>query len=343
MWRSITRLLLISVIVGSCRGPRVITGHVSESGYTTSFPHRDMSGDLNHLFQSVKRITSTAFYNTYLLAPNPAVYNKGISLDRLNRLAGEKAYSNHSSAGTALVLSSSPNRVLLITCAHVITFPDTVVQFYQPGNTGEMRAIKLLAYKDRQTNLLIDNQTLGFFDVLAVDSKRDLALLGIHTKWHSDDAVTPIDFAFGNARDLKVGSFTYTLGYPKGYQMVVHGIVGDIMHPPYKSFMIDAPFNHGFSGGVVMVLNGENQRLEWVGMANSSSATAQYVLKPDEMNIKEEELNDLYNGPIILEQQNQIDYGITRVIPINTIKDFVRENAKLLRNQGFSVPDRFFH
>ncbi|HKI43871.1 MAG TPA: serine protease [Balneolales bacterium] len=300
-----------------------------------------MSRDLSHLFQSVKRITSTAFYNTYLLARTPAVYDKRISLDRISRLAEKKAYTNHSSAGTALVLSSSANRVLLITCAHIITFPDTVIQYYQASQSGELRPVKFVAYKDRQTNLLIDNQTLGFFDIIAVDTKRDLALLGIHAKWQGNDTVTPMDFAPGDAKELKIGSFTYTLGYPKGYQMIVHAIVGDVMHPPYGSFLIDAPFNHGFSGGVVMALNGESQRMEWVGMANSSSATAEFVLKPDEISIKNEDLNDLYNGPIILEQQNLIDYGITRVIPINVIKDFIRQNEKTIRNHGFRVPDQF--
>ena len=341
MWRWIIPLLFVLIISGSCSGPKVISGHITEHGYTTSFPQRDMSGDLTHLFRSVKRITSTAFYNTYLLAPTPAVYDKKISLNRISRLAEKKAYTNHSSAGTALVLSSSPNRVLLITCAHIITFPDTVTQYYQAGQSGELRPIKYLAYKEKQTNLLIDNQTLGFFDIIAIDAKRDLALLGVHAMWQGNEKVTPMDFAAGDAKKLKIGSFTYTLGYPKGNQMIVHSVVGDVMHPPYGSFLIDAPFNHGFSGGIVMALKGESQRLEWVGMANSSSATAEYVLKPDEISVSNEDLNDIYSGPIIVEQQNMIDYGITRVIPINLIKDFLRENEKTIHDHGFRIPNQF--
>lgn len=338
MWR-LTIFLLTVLTVGSCSGPKATTS-VPEKGYSTSFPHRDMSKDLSHLFKSVKRISSTAFYNTYSLASKPAVYNKNISIERLNRLAVHKTYTNHSSAGTALVLSASSNRVLLITCAHVITFPDTVIQYYQSEQSGELRPIKFLAYKDKQTNLLIGNQTLGYFDVIAVDTKKDLALLSLNTRSENADKVTPMDFPAGNLNSLKLGSFVYALGYPKGYKMVTHAIVGDVAHPPFGYILIDAPFNRGFSGGVVMALKGQSQKMEWIGMANSSSATAEYILGPDKSIIKDDDLNDVYHGPTILEQQNLIDYGITKVIPIDVIQDFIRRNIKRIHDHGFSLPEQ---
>ncbi len=343
MWRSFFILLVSTVIGSSCSGPKQTSQPFSESGYTTSFPQRDMSGDLQYLFHSVKRITSTAFYNTYILAPTPSIYDRNISQSRLEKLAVRQTYTNHSSAGTALVLSTSESRVLLLTCAHVITFPDTVVQFYPAERSGQLRPLKFVAFKDRQTNLLIDNESLGYFDVIAVDQKKDLALLGLYTQVQQVGKVTPMDFPAGNAKNLKMGSFTYTLGYPKGYPMITHAIVGDVMRSSYGAFLIDASFNRGFSGGVVMALKGSRQHLEWVGIANSSSATTEYKLKPDERDIKDENLNDLYDGPIILRQQNSIDYGITKVIPINLVQEFIRDNQKVIRERGYVIPGQFLH
>lgn len=340
MGRFATIIIIFLLLEGGCSTPRATTERPAARGYITSFPERDTHQDLTRLFRSIKRITSTVFYNSYEFKASPAMYDGNIPEDQARTLAVRESHIHNSTAGTALVLSNTRNRLLLLTCAHIITFPDTIVQYYPTNDPNGQKPVRLMAYKVRQINLLIDNEELGRFDVVAEDRHKDLALLALDAPVQNSRNILPFDFPVGNIQDLKLGSFTYILGYPKGYQMVAHAIVGGITRGEHGSFLIDAPFNHGFSGGVVMALRGAAEKLELVGISNSSSATTTRVLAPDKQSISDDDVDDLYTGPIILKQQSSIDYGITRVIPVNVVREFLIENREPLRRYGFRIPRR---
>ena len=44
-----------------------------------------------------------------------------------------------------------------------------------------------------------------------------------------------------------------------------------------------------------------------------------------------------YDGEIFLERQREIRYGITICVPINAIRDFVRDHAARLTEQGYRL------
>ena len=73
-------------------------------------------------------------------------------------------------------------------------------------------------------------------------------------------------------------------------------------------------------------------------MVKSVPAEYQYLLQPI---TKEHELefNPLipYKGDIYIQKEQVLRMGITRVIGIETVKEFVRRNETFLKSKGFSI------
>ena len=88
-------------------------------------------------------------------------------------------------------------------------------------------------------------------EVLAIDRKSDIAILGKEIEGEKPNNIKVFPYLMGDSKELEWGSFVYIMGFPLGHAMITRGIVSD----PYKirkgSFLIDAVFNQGFSGGPV--------------------------------------------------------------------------------------------
>jgi len=307
--------------------------------YLTGYPIGNAAPHLEEMLGSVKRITSTSYYETYLFDEDSRVMPSDVETAvSIESLASAVVENHTTSSGTAIVIHNRNNMVGMITTRHVITSPDTLYDYREEGRPY----LQSVTIKKNQINWLFDAPYIGNFEVLADDEFADLAVIG--TKVDPDELDLSVreqfpvfPYPFGRPDDLQIGTFTYNLGYPRGYPMVTTGIVSQTDRGRNRYFVTDALFNPGFSGGVVMAVNGGIPAFEWIGLARSTSASREWFVVPDEDDASEYIARRPYHGDLFLDQKALIHYGITHVISSNRIKNMLSENAVHLMAQGYNI------
>jgi S1-C subfamily serine protease len=175
--------------------------------------------------------------------------------------------------------------------------------------------------------------------ILAAEPKKDLAILGV-SGLRSTHRIFFLDYPLGESRSLEWGSFVYLMGYPMGFQMITQGIVSNPNMDGKGSFLVDALFNRGFSGGIVLAVRDGVPNFELVGLAKSVSAQNKYVLRP--LKDTSEYVYDPsipYTGDIYVRTESEINYGITHAISIETIREFIQDHQDELIRQGYDLGD----
>ena len=320
----------------------VVTSPGNNHVYDSAFPQKNTAKAIAHILRSIKRISCSAFYKEYVFTKENSLTVAEIWDGSFKKMASYEVTTNNSVAGTATILYNDGNDVLLLTCAHVVNFPDTVISYYKIPADPTSRIIKSVSIKQRQVNMLIDVPDLGYYKILAMDTDADLALLGMSVGQFSKQDLHVFNYPIGKPEDLQWGSFIYVLGYPKGYKMVTQGIVSEPDRDHYGSFMMDALFNKGISGGMVLAIRNGVPNFEWVGIASTVAASSTTVLKPDENQALLYDAYTPYKGNIYIDHQLNIEYGIDQVISVNRIRAFIKEHEIELIKKGY-VLNGFFN
>ena len=169
-----------------------------------------------------------------------------------------------------------------------------------------------------------------------------ISLLGKEVTGPIQSDLTVLDYPLGRSEELEWGSFVYIMGYPLGHAMITRGIVSDPTRIKKGSFLIDAVFNQGFSGGPVIAVRDGVPNFEIVGMVKSSAALHKYYLKPaDTDHVADMNFNEPYEGDVRIESEKDIQYGITFSVTTKTLLDFYKDHRKELLEQGYDL-DAFF-
>lgn len=123
--------------------------------------------------------------------------------------------------------------------------------------------------------------------------------------------------------------------------MVTRGIVSK-SESNRNVFLIDALFNKGFSGGIVLALRDGIPNFEIVGMIQSASATSKNILVPSKKSHENiYAVNEEYLGAVYAEKDKRITYGITYATSIDAIVDFYKSRRNELSNLDYDL-DSFF-
>src|SRR5690625_774269 len=145
--------------------------------YTTAFPHRDVSSHLRDAQKAIIRIISTSHYTTYVFE-KPEIRLADIQTNKLQDLTSQQYSNDESTAGTSIILDiNNKGNTLLITCAHAVNSPDTLISYFFDERNSPGTFIETVSIKKRQTNLLFTPSELSNFEVIAENRLSDLALL----------------------------------------------------------------------------------------------------------------------------------------------------------------------
>jgi hypothetical protein len=193
----------------------------------------------------------------------------------------------------------------------------------------------------KQTNYVSDFPESGELDVILKDKNMDIALLGRRYSSNETLRMTTFNYPWGNSTELEWGSFIYVFGFPMNYKMISKGIVSS----PGKEkhiFLIDAVFNKGCSGGIVLAIRDGVPNFELVGIVKSVPAEFENTLRPL---IKERDLeyNPMlpYKGDVYVDKEQVLRIGITKVIGIEVVKDFLISHKDELTSRGYTFRDLF--
>ena len=280
---------------------------------------------------------SVAYYSSYLFLQNSLVKPENLNESNIENLSIEKSQLYRSSSGTATIISHDYGKIAFLTCAHIVNFPDTIYTYYTLENGKKTPFLESISFKDKQSNYTTCIPGGDNLEILLLDERHDVAILGKQIR-KPDRILTVFHTPIGRAKELEMGSFIYLLGYPGGYKMVTKGIVGNPNLNREDDFIIDAPFNRGLSGGIVLAIRDGVPNFEFVGIAKSAAADYKNILRPVE---NFDNTNYNYNYPYkdkaFVENFAFIKYGITNVVPVEQIVKIWKKNEKNLKKQGYDL------
>lgn len=307
----------------------------SSDAYTTTFPRREVSQHLNRARKSILRIISTAFYDNYKFEKNQVTL-ADVKTNNPEDISGHSFSTRKSTAGTSIVLQRNKEKLLLITCNHVVSSPDTLISYYEGEDIPKDKFIKSISIKRKQNNLIFASPLLSRFEIIASDQKNDLALLTSRLSDNANYDFKPLNISRGNSDNIQMGSLLYVLGFPRGHNMVTRGLASTSEGYSPRFFITDALFNPGISGGMVLASKNNFRSFEWVGMARSATASKEEILVPSPGYMDTDPATKAYPGIPYVQQKTRISYGITQVIPINNIESFLNKHKRQISRSGFS-------
>ena len=328
-------IVSISFALASCSSTETNKGTKIIDEYTTIFPNNDVADELEEISNSIKLINNLTFYKVYSFLDSTITIENIDDFDLLQK-AYTKTTISKTSSGTATIISISGRKVALLTAAHIVSYPDTVISYYAIKGR-QSKYIESILFKERQ-KIYTDLPEGGLLKIIAKDDKNDIAIIGNTFKEISPLRFNLFDFNFGNAKELKWGSFVYLLGYPMHYKMVTSGIVSNPNYNGTGNFLVDAPINRGSSGGLVLAIRGAAPNFELVGIISSVPADKKFVLTPHNPS---RDINFLpgtkYDGEMTIEQISDIKYGIGKIVSVEKVRKFIEENKTSLYKQGYII------
>ncbi len=333
-------LFLASLLSFSCSSIIYDTAYptLSDGKYDSEFPYRNSSDQLEDISKSVKKVNCLAFYKTWVFSIEKKVSLKDISGGDIDTLAERTGYFDQSLAGTATIIHNQNGSVALLTCAHILDFQDTLYSYFGDAEGRATDHLQSISVKIGQSVYIPEFPERGEVDILAIDRKNDIALLGKNYHKEYANQFKVFSYPFGKSEELEWGSFVYAFGFPMNQKMVSKAIVSSPNKDGNGSFLIDAVFNEGFSGGIVLAIRDGVPNFELVGLLVRVPATYEYVLKPATVK-SDAKYNPVipYEGELFVEQQKNIKYGIIQVIPTSAIKEFIDSNRAQLIKQGYDL------
>jgi hypothetical protein len=240
--------------------------------------------------------------------------------------------------------------VALLTCAHVVNFPDTVISYHKDTFGKETPYIQNISVKIGQNNNLVDLPELNGFRVLAINREKDLALIGKDLSSNprfsfnrslagtDKESIPVLSCKLGAAAELEWGCFVYMIGYPRAKKMISTAIVSSPDYDQHGSFLLDGSLQRGISGGLVLAVRDGVPNFELVGITNAVSSEIQYILQPDKnFNVSEWDLTRPYLGDVYVRAHQSTYYGITYAIGIESIQEFIKKSEESIAREGYDI------
>ena len=310
--------------------------------YDSEFPYKGCSKQLEEISETVHMVSSIAYYRTYTFKESEKITVSRLSGELLEEREDESVYVNSTASGTATIVHYDDRRAVLLTCAHIVDFDDTVATYFVGSDRRVTPFLKTVAVKEKQSNYVAVLPEGGEMEILAMDRGTDIALLGKRFMVEPANPIRVFKYPAGKARDLEWGSFVYLFGYPSGYKMVTKGIISSPNKDRRGTFMVDAMFSRGFSGGIALAIRDGVPNFELVGIVKLVSAHSSYVLIPEKEN------GDVaydpavpYTGDVYVERRTEVESGITQAVPVEAIREFCKISEPILWAKGYRVSGLF--
>jgi hypothetical protein len=173
-----------------------------------------------------------------------------------------------------------------------------------------------------------------------MDNEKDLAFIGKDLDINQSFPIPVLSAKVGSAEELQWGTHVYVFGYPRGKKMISSCIVS---RPGDKTFLIDAALPRGVSGGLILATRDGAPNFEFVGLANAISAEKkQYLAPKPNKGQSEYAVQSPYTDEAFIKLHEEIYYGVTHAISIETIMKFLEENSAQLEREGYYYDRLFF-
>jgi len=332
-------LLISLILINGCSSIyNTVYPTLGDGKYDSEFPYKSSSDELTKISETVQRVNSTAFYKIYIFDERSRYTLKDLEGKQLNKIAVSEAFADNSSAGTAVIVYSENGTVALLSCAHTITFPDSIIAYRLDENGRASNFIESISVKEKQIIYVAGFPEGSSIDVIVKDDKIDLAVLGRKYSTLTQFNLPTFTYPTGKAKELEWGTFVYLFGYPINFKVLTKAIVSSPRRDENGSFLVDAVVNPGFSGGLVLAIRDGVPNFELVGIVQWVPEEDENLIYPEELKNKSN-YNSLvpYKGDLYVRKHSSIKYGITKIIPVESIMAFLLQNKSILNDSGFYI------
>jgi len=297
---------------------------LQDGKYDSEFPYKGCSDQLEEISITTKRINSTAFYKTYTFNQSDKLELDEIRSGNILDIAATEGYADQSSSGTGTIIFSGISRVALLTCAHTVHYPDTIVSYIADAEGNKTDFIDAILIKESQLVYVAGFPGNSQVEILAMDTELDLAIIGRDYGAFSDAIFPVFNYPLGKAKELEWGTFVYVFGYPLSYLMITRAIVSTPNKDESGSFVLDAVVNRGSSGSFVLAIKDGVPNFELVGIVQWVPEEESNILIPKRLK-NNEPYNPIvpYRGEEFVKRYSSIRYGIANIISIETVIDFL--------------------
>lgn len=306
--------------------------------YDSEFPYKSTSEELKKISETIQRINTTAFYKIYIFPAQENITIEDLKNIEPSQKAERELIADNSASGTGIVVYSENGNVALITCAHTLSFQDTIYAFRLNDDGTYSKYLESVLIKDKQVVYVAGFPEGSQLDILAVNSEYDLALIGKSYGSQQRVFYPVFKYSRGNAKEVEWGTFVYLLGYPINYKMITKAIVSCSKKEGDGSFLVDAVINPGFSGGPVLAIRDGVPNFELIGIVQWVPEEEESLVYPQLLK-NHSSYNPVvpYKGDLFVKKHKSIRYGIAKVIPVENILKFIFLNKAELNKKGFHI------
>ncbi|MCB9015193.1 MAG: trypsin-like peptidase domain-containing protein [Lentimicrobiaceae bacterium] len=327
-------LIFLMLMNVSCSVYHQGTADVSQCGFSGIFENREMQQQYKELTNSVLKLSVFVSYQSQVFEPDSLVTLASYKSGRALGATRARFVQNESFSGSATAIDKSDNKILLLTCAHLVHFPDTIYTYDERLSADGKRYLLGLSVK---TGFVMKINNVGGNlrpAIVAIDAGNDLALLEIVSQSRMELPVSTT-LKLVSAKDLNWGDRIWLTGFPSGRFMMTTGLISN---PDNKEGILftDAPFSEGYSGAPALVYHRQASCFLLAGVGRSVAARSDYVLKP-EKKMHETVYNTAlpYTGQVYVEVEKQPAAGVTFIVGPDLIQSFMMENAQKLALSGW--------
>lgn len=234
--------------------------------------------------------------------------------------------------GGGVILHRDERQSLILTCEHVLTTPDTILEYYRDAEGRPTDVIFSRAVCLRTTvHVIDDGYQFRSAEILATDARSDLGLV---LAGPSLTVGLPFPFAIGVDTDLQWGDVVVAFGYPRKMKQITLGVVSSSPYP--GTFGIDLTARFGFSGGPVILVRPEGA-LELAGILRSVPVKKLRYLAPPPNALPGQMLSPPQMSDIAVEEIDLVDYGTAYAVGAERIGQFLGEKNAILGMKGISL------
>jgi hypothetical protein len=311
---------------------------LGDGKYDSEFPYKSTSDELKKISETIQRVNSTAFYKIYIFSEEDNFTLNDLKNKKLDEVAAQEALADNSSSGTAVTVHSENGNVALLTCAHILSFPDTIIAYKLDDQGSSTNYIESISLKEKQVIYVAGFPEGSRVEILAIDHELDIALIGRKYGAQSGIFFPAFNYQLGSAKEVDWGTFVYLVGYPINFKIITKAIVSSPRRDDAGSFLVDAVINPGFSGGVVLAIRDGVPNFEFIGLVQWVPEEEESLIYP-EIPKSKSSYNPIlpYEGNLYVRKHSSIRYGIAKVIPVESIMTFVLKNKSYLNQQGFYI------
>lgn len=331
---------ILILFAGCGSASQTTRSYGDDAWYVNGLGPASVHDQISEGFMSVRRIQNNTIYRSYLFPGDSVI--RAADLHEMDLEAGgiQTSVDTHSNAGTATVIFNNDSRALLLTAAHAVNQPDTLLHFSEAQEGEQEDRLEAISVKISENRFVITDFGIVTLEVLGSDTVKDLALLVTTSGYESRDQLQVLNIAAADYSQVEWGSKIFAMGYPRGVQMVSAGVLSLTNHP-HRTLLADLNINRGFSGGIVCTVNAGTGELEWAGMITSAMGENLTYLVPEKAQLSEYTPEMVYEGDAYIENHRVIHYGIGYGVSIDDIQNFIRENESQLMGHGILATDIF--